>query len=83
MEEQVSRVVEPAVTRAKDFYGSDADKPAAEIIASGKIFPPLQRLIDQGFRPEQNESIVGFYARVIKEQLLRTRVPVPRPGSSI
>ena len=83
-EAQMEKLLQPQIEAARRMFGPVADRPAIEVINGlDPINHPENRQLSEqfgalamkGYVPKQGESAVEFYARAMKEEMLKTRVP--------
>jgi len=80
MEESVRRSLAPVIEGIRHDFGTNADRPAVEVLSELKashseLSPPLESFVNKGYTPNKGESIIQFYERAMTEEALKTRIP--------
>lgn len=68
------------ISTAREHFGSDADLPVDVAMEkmramNNSLLKVFERLLSKGYTPGKDESAIDFYARAMKIEMGKTRVP--------
>lgn len=80
VEQGADKLLAPMLAQARSSFGAAVDRPAIEVMselkASGdNLYRPFELFLQKGYAPKQGESIIAFYERCAKEELLQVKMP--------